>query len=182
MIILPMDTKCRLCGLIFCEDCTAYKDMLPLSWGQMDPQRVCVDCHNALEPIQQAMSECNANALRVNTIENQGLWRYINRPLNFTIGGEVRKVAYSVQNLIDGVEAVIEDEAVRAKMLTDAEALLFVTTAKVAFVGGVKFGTGLLVNKLPGTEMGWSAPCVSPSIYSSIHPSIYLYPFIPPLV
>ena len=182
MIMLPMDTKCRLCGLIFCEDCTAYKDMLPLSWGQMDPQRVCVDCHNALEPIQQAMSECNANALRVNTIENQGLWRYINRPLNFTIGGEVRKAAYSVQNLIDGVEAVIEDEAVRAKMLTDAEALLFVTTAKVAFVGGVKFGTGLLVNKLPGTEMGWSAPCVSPSIYSSIHPSIYLYPFIPPLV
>ena len=44
-------------------------------------------------------------------------------------------------------------------MITDAEALLFVTTAKVAFIGGVKFGTGLLINRLPGTETGWSAPC-----------------------
>jgi lipid-binding SYLF domain-containing protein len=41
----------------------------------------------------------------------------------------------------------------------DSEALLFITTAKMAFLGGVKFGTGLLVNRLPGTTTGWSAPC-----------------------
>ena len=89
--------------------------MLPLSWGQKDPQRVCADCHHALQPIQESMAECNANSLRVNTIEDQGLWRYINRPVNFTIGGEVRKAAYSVQNLINGVEAVIEDEKVKVR-------------------------------------------------------------------
>jgi lipid-binding SYLF domain-containing protein len=41
---------------------------------------------------------------------------------------------------------------------------LFITTAKVAFVGGVRFGTGLLVNRLPGTEVGWSAPCAVGSL------------------
>jgi SH3 domain-containing YSC84-like protein 1 len=41
----------------------------------------------------------------------------------------------------------------------DSECLLFITTAKVAFLGGVKFGTGLLVNRVPGTPTGWSAPC-----------------------
>lgn len=41
---------------------------------------------------------------------------------------------------------------------------MFITTAKVAFVGGVRFGTGLLVNRLPGTETGWSAPCAIGSL------------------
>jgi len=49
----------------------------------------------------------------------------------------------------------------------DSEALLFITTAKVAFLGGVKFGTGLLVNRVHNSNGnsnstasgGWSAPC-----------------------
>ena len=45
MTMATTNTQCRLCGLIFCEDCTPHKDMLPLSWGQKDPQRVCADCH-----------------------------------------------------------------------------------------------------------------------------------------
>jgi lipid-binding SYLF domain-containing protein len=44
-------------------------------------------------------------------------------------------------------------------MLTDSEALVLITVGKVAFGTGIKFGTGLLINKLPGTELGWSAPC-----------------------
>ena len=44
---------------------------------------------------------------------------YVNRPVNFSIGGEVRKAAYSIQNLIDGVEAVIEDEAMRAQAFVE---------------------------------------------------------------
>jgi hypothetical protein len=49
-------------------------------------------------------------------VEEQGLWRYVNRPVNFSIGGEVRKAAYSLQNLIDGVETYIEDEAYKARV------------------------------------------------------------------
>lgn len=41
----------------------------------------------------------------------------MNRPVNFSIGGEVRKAAYSVQNLIDGVETYIEDDAYKAKVV-----------------------------------------------------------------
>jgi len=132
---------------------------MPLSWGEKDPQRVCGDCHVALAPIQDELAELNANSLRSNEVTETSLWRYVNRPVNYSLGGEVRKASYSIQNLIDGVEAFIEDDSFRSKMLTDSEALVFITVGKVAFGTGIKFGTGLLINKLPGTELGWSAPC-----------------------
>jgi len=103
--------------------------------------------------------QVNANSLRANAIEEGGLWRYVNRPVNWSIGGDVRKAAYSLQNLMDGVESVIEDEDTKAKYFLEAEALCFITTAKIAFGTGVRFGTGILINRLPGTETGWSAPC-----------------------
>jgi len=162
--VIPFDFfirrhHCRLCGLIFCDECTKRRSMMPLSWGEKDPQRVCADCHVALAPIQDELAELNANSLRSNEVTETSLWRYVNRPVNYSLGGEVRKASYSIQNLIDGVEAFIEDDSFRSKMLTDSEALVFITVGKVAFGTGIKFGTGLLINKLPGTELGWSAPC-----------------------
>ncbi len=97
--------------------------MLPLSWKEKDPQRVCSDCYFALRPIQEEMSQTNSNALRANTIEDGGAWRYVNRPLNFSLGGELRKAAYSLQNLIDGVETYIEDDGIKAKMLVEVQTL-----------------------------------------------------------
>ena len=35
--------------------------------------------------------------------------RYFNSPTRFTLGGEVRKAAYTMQNLIDGFETAIDD-------------------------------------------------------------------------
>jgi lipid-binding SYLF domain-containing protein len=162
--VIPFDFfirrhHCRLCGLIFCDECTKRRSMMPLSWGEKDPQRVCADCHVALAPIQDELAEINANSLRGNEIAESSLWRYVNRPLNYSLGGEVRKASYAIQNLVDGVEALIEDDKMRAKLFLDSEALVFITVGKVAFGGGIKFGTGLLLNKLPGTELGWSAPC-----------------------
>jgi lipid-binding SYLF domain-containing protein len=155
---------CRRCGLIFCDECTSARAMMPLSWGDKDPQRVCSDCNFALMPIQAELSETNANCMRDNEVDDSSLWRYVNRPVNFSLGGDVRKAAYTIQNLIDGVETYIEDDKYRSKNIVEAEALLFITTAKVAFIGGIRFGTGLLINKLPGTEVGWSAPCAVGSL------------------
>ena len=100
--------------------------MLPMAWGEKDPQRVCGDCCLALQPIQEELAETNANSLRVNQIEDAGIWRYVNRPVNWSIGGDVRKAAYSIQNLIDGVESVIEDDHI--KMKNFMEVRLFVSS------------------------------------------------------
>ena len=39
-------------------------------------------------------------------------YRYMNRPINFTLGGEVRKASHTIHNLMSGVEAVVEDQSI----------------------------------------------------------------------
>jgi len=53
--IVPL--QCRLCGLIFCDECTSRRAMVPLAWREKDPQRVCGDCFAALQPIQEEIVE-----------------------------------------------------------------------------------------------------------------------------
>jgi hypothetical protein len=35
------------------------------------------------------------------------------------MGGDVRKAAYSIQNLIDGIETYIEDDGYRSKQIVE---------------------------------------------------------------
>lgn len=95
--------------------------MLPPAWREMDPQRVCADCFYALRPIQEEMVETNSNALRANALDESGPWRYVNRPLNFSLGGELRKAAYSLQNLIDGLHFDNEHDLARAKLISEVK-------------------------------------------------------------
>eukprot|EP00618_Florenciella_parvula_P001441 CAMPEP_0119477530 /NCGR_PEP_ID=MMETSP1344-20130328/7629_1 /TAXON_ID=236787 /ORGANISM="Florenciella parvula, Strain CCMP2471" /LENGTH=521 /DNA_ID=CAMNT_0007511539 /DNA_START=187 /DNA_END=1752 /DNA_ORIENTATION=- len=149
---------CRGCGRLFCDECSAQKLMLPASWGKKDPARVCNACAIELGPQQQALISTNTNALRENRIQQDGARRYMNRPLNFTLGGEVRKASHTILNLMSGVEAVVEDHSIVEDLLRNAQGLLFITVAKMAFIGGIRVGTGLLVTRA-NTSRGWSAPC-----------------------
>ena len=45
----------------------------------------------------------------------------------------------------EGVEAVVEDHSIVEDLLRNAQGLLFITVAKMAFIGGIRVGTGLLV-------------------------------------
>ena len=57
----------------------------------------------------------------------------------------------------DNVNYWGRDAEYATEMLEAVEGLLFMTVGKVAFIGGVRVGTGLVLAKLPdGT---WSAPC-----------------------
>ena len=47
-------------------------------------------------------------------------------------------------------------------LLRNAQGLLFLTVAKVAFIGGLRVGTGLIISRA-NTERGWSAPCAAGS-------------------
>ena len=62
------------------------------------------------EQIEKLMA--NANSTRANPVgTNYAVGRYMNSPVNFTLGGEVRKAARTVLNLVDGVETVVEDRS-----------------------------------------------------------------------
>ena len=150
---------CRFCGNLFCHRCSARKAMLPPQWAIKEPQRTCDTCYSILAPEQEGWIKGNANAERENFLEDDSTTKYLNSPLRFTLGGEIRKASYAIQNLTDrdNVNYWGRDAEYATEMLEAVEGLLFMTVGKVAFIGGVRVGTGLVLAKLPdGT---WSAPC-----------------------
>lgn len=129
---------CRGCGIIFCSNCTPPpRLMLPAGFGKKEPQRCCLSCAVQLREMQQHLIETNSNSVRVNGIATGGLRRYFNRPVSFTLGGEIRKAAHSLNNMMDGLELAVEavDEKLRPStqdgFLKAARGILFLTIGKV---------------------------------------------------
>lgn len=46
----------------------------------------------------EKLTESVSNAVKDNGVEQGGLASYLNRPIVFTLGAEVRKAAYTVHN------------------------------------------------------------------------------------
>jgi len=147
---------CRYCGKIFCGDCSSHKMLLPHEFNQPDPQRVCVQCQEVLQPAQGSLSQSMANHKRTNYLDlgPGACRRYMNMPFALTLGSEIRKAAYSVINLFS--LEVIKDKRIPLELLKRAQGLLFVTVAKAGFIFGARGGTGLVISRLP--DDSWSAP------------------------
>jgi SH3 domain-containing YSC84-like protein 1 len=65
-----------------------------------EPLRVCLACHEQLQPLQQELRNANSNAMRFNHVDPTDPKRFLNSPLAFTLGHEVRKAAYALNNLL----------------------------------------------------------------------------------
>jgi len=65
-----------------------------------EPLRVCNECYEQLKPIQQELRATNSNAVRFNTIDPTSARRLFNSPVAFTLGHEIRKAAYTLNNLL----------------------------------------------------------------------------------
>jgi len=156
---------CRLCGQIFCNDCSRHRSLVPPSsivlvpkggkrpgrsnddsgagasfepesdpdrmvtylrspssteassqnhgdtilYGKgleertklaREPLRVCNSCHQQLKSVQEELRASNSNAMRYNAIDPTDVRRLFNSPLAFTLGHEVRKAAYTLNNLL----------------------------------------------------------------------------------
>lgn len=66
-----------------------------------EPLRVCLSCHEQLQPLQAELRAANSNAMRFNHIDpTDPLRRFLNSPLAFTLGHEVRKASYALNNLL----------------------------------------------------------------------------------
>uniref|UniRef100_A0A6S8I7N2 FYVE-type domain-containing protein n=2 Tax=Amphora coffeiformis TaxID=265554 RepID=A0A6S8I7N2_9STRA len=147
---------CRLCGKIFCNDCSNQRSLIPPSsivlapragkkttsqqaaensvsftpeedpdrmltylkgsadaneilYGKgleerfklaREPLRVCRGCFQKLAPLQEDLRASNSNAMRFNHIDPTDPRRLFNSPLAHTLGHEVRKAAYTLNNLL----------------------------------------------------------------------------------
>lgn len=65
-----------------------------------EPLRVCGTCFVQLQPLQDDLRKTNSNAMRFNHIDPTDPRRHLNSPLAFTLGHEVRKAAYTLNNLL----------------------------------------------------------------------------------
>ena len=153
---------CRHCGRVFCSDCTTGRALLPIAFGERDPQRVCNDCEAVLRPYQVQLTHTIANHQRANTIDVEGICsrRYFNLPYVGTLGAEIRKAAYSTHNLFN--LDWIRDKSIPMQLLQHAKGLAFLTIAKAGIGFAVKLGTGLVVARLP--DGSWSAPSAIASV------------------
>lgn len=65
-----------------------------------EPLRVCRECCLSLQPLQAELQRSNSHSMRFNHIDPTDARRLFNSPLAFTLGHEVRKAAYTLNNLL----------------------------------------------------------------------------------
>ena len=65
-----------------------------------EPLRVCHTCCAQLGPLQEELRNANSNAMRFNHIDPTDPRRLFNSPLAFTLGHEIRKAAFTLNNLL----------------------------------------------------------------------------------
>lgn len=65
-----------------------------------DPLRVCSSCYDQLQQLQEELRNTNSHAMKYNTIDPTHIRRLLNSPLAFTLGHEIRKAAYTLNNLL----------------------------------------------------------------------------------
>jgi len=148
---------CRFCGSVVCAECSKHRMLLPLRFPLRETARVCIPCHQRLEPVQPILLRLKALKHRTNdkyNPENDKYRSQLNFPVKHTLSGEVRKAAYSVRNLFN--PSTVKDHNVPASLLKDAKGLLFITVVKIGFIASARIGTGLVIAKLPNGH--WSAP------------------------
>ncbi|EED93644.1 hypothetical protein THAPSDRAFT_261692, partial [Thalassiosira pseudonana CCMP1335] len=165
---------CRLCGRLFCQDCSNTRSLIPPRLEQRmllarHPQRTCHSCRIQLAPLQEELCLRNSNAMRYNYIdEGDAVKRLCNSPLAFTLGHEVRKAAYTLSNLLpagrgDPTLRNLDGMSIPANLLQNAKGIAIVTACKGGLgFAGFEIGTGLVVARRRGDDGidldSWTAP------------------------
>ena len=57
------------------------------------------------------------------------------------------------------METALDDGDISLDLFKDCDAIMIITVCKLAFVGGIRFGTGLVVSRNKRDPTKWSAPC-----------------------
>ncbi|KAL2146730.1 hypothetical protein VTI28DRAFT_2565 [Corynascus sepedonium] len=80
----------------------------------------------------------------------------INNPLPSSMGSECKKCAKILTSFIDPRQAFGPEKVIPPSVLAGAKGLAILTVLKAGFLGSARFGSGLVVARLP--DGSWSAP------------------------
>ncbi|KAI6368834.1 hypothetical protein MCOR25_004576 [Pyricularia grisea] len=80
----------------------------------------------------------------------------INNPLPSSMASECKKCGKILASFIDPRQAYGPDKVIPPHILAEAKGLAILTVIKAGFVGSARFGSGLVIARLP--DGSWSAP------------------------
>ncbi|KAB2574796.1 SH3 domain-containing protein [Lasiodiplodia hormozganensis] len=80
----------------------------------------------------------------------------IHNPLPSSVGSEIKKTGKILASFVDPRQAFGPDKVIPPQILANAKGLAILTVFKAGFLGSGRFGSGIVVARLP--DGGWSAP------------------------
>ncbi|KAK3384515.1 hypothetical protein B0T24DRAFT_89330 [Lasiosphaeria ovina] len=80
----------------------------------------------------------------------------LNNPLPSSLASECKKCGKILTSFVDPRQAFSPDKVIPPSVLANAKGLAILTVIKAGFLGSARFGSGLVVARLP--DGGWSAP------------------------
>lgn len=80
----------------------------------------------------------------------------INNPLPSSLAAECKKCAKILESFVDPRQAFGPEKVIPPSVLASAKGLAILTVIKAGFLGSARFGSGLVVARLP--DGSWSAP------------------------
>jgi len=90
---------CRFCGQIFCRTCTKGRCLLPNKFRMRDPQRVCDECYNKLDPVQPTLRNFISNAAQSAKHDVMD-WTCTRGWLNLPVGLSMEHEIYKATNIL----------------------------------------------------------------------------------
>jgi len=90
---------CRFCGQIFCRTCTKGRCLLPNKFRMRDPQRVCDECYNKLDPVQPTLRNFISNAAQSAKHDVMD-WTCTRGWLNLPVGLSMEHEIYKAANIL----------------------------------------------------------------------------------
>eukprot|EP00286_Rhodomonas_abbreviata_P001330 CAMPEP_0181289092 /NCGR_PEP_ID=MMETSP1101-20121128/696_1 /TAXON_ID=46948 /ORGANISM="Rhodomonas abbreviata, Strain Caron Lab Isolate" /LENGTH=426 /DNA_ID=CAMNT_0023393287 /DNA_START=11 /DNA_END=1292 /DNA_ORIENTATION=- len=161
---------CRKCGLVFCHGCSGNKVIIPqeelvprpTTWMTNNmlisnddnyrcPQRACDSCYHELKDQQPELRQEVSRANQETTIEPENVIPSL-PSIDFYLENEIKKAS----TMLYTFKHTLGEEKIPRELLDIAKGVVFFTIIKVGFMFTGRYGTGIVVAKLPdGT---WSAP------------------------
>lgn len=158
--VVRLRHHCRLCGLIFCHQCSSQKLLLPPKFGQQEPQRVCNRCFDVLKPaeLQNALAGHFSKAAQqpVHDVTDWTSMRaWLNNPLTSTLEADIFKCTNILRHFVYSSRLSAE-RAIPASMLQEAAGFAVLSVLKVGMGWSCSIGSGLLVARCQ--DGSWSPP------------------------
>ena len=99
--VVRLRHHCRLCGLIFCHQCSQEKVLLPPKFGYREPQRVCDRCFEVLRPaeLQNALAGHFSKAAQM-PVHDVTDWTSMRAWLNNPLTSSLEQDIYKCSNIL----------------------------------------------------------------------------------